>query len=485
MKSIKFLSIILALILSVSACKLPDNINPKRATEVPISTLFTNAQLNLVNLVNSSSVNFNISRLIVQYWQETTYFDESRYDFLDRSIPDAFSRTLYRDVLMDFKEAKDKLTSPDYGGNADERDNMVAIIDVLEVYAWHCLVDAFGNVPYSEALKGADNSTPAYDDAATIYADLIARLTTSIAALDGAHGSFGAADLMYGGDADAWKKFAASLKLRLGMRLADADASASKAAVESAVASGVISSAAENGTLQYIGVVPHVNTIYTAYVVNNRKDYLPTNTIVDYMLGLTDPRIGKFFTQVDTSGNGDFVYWGAVAGLDGAQSYNNFSNFAAMFFDPTLEAIMIDFVEVEFLLAEALERGYAVGGDAATHYNNAIEASILYYGGDATDVTNYLGQANVDYATAAGTYKEKIGTQKWIALYNRGVEGWAEWRRLDFPILNIPENMVYGDIPARMPYPFDEKLQNLDNYNAASSAIGGDDHRTKLFWDKN
>jgi len=140
---------------------------------------------------------------------------------------------------------------------------------------------------------------------------------------------------------------------------------------------------------------------------------------------------------------------------------------------------------MEFFLAEAVERGYAVGGTAEEHYNNGVTGSILYYGGTAADAATYLAQADVAYATAPGTWKEKIGTQKWLGMYNRGVEGWSEWRRLDFPILNVPEGMTYGDIPVRYPYPFDENEMNEANYDAASAAIGGDQATTKLWWDVN
>jgi hypothetical protein len=103
---------------------------------------------------------------------------------------------------------------------------------------------------------------------------------------------------------------------------------------------------------------------------------------------------------------------------------------------------------------------------------------------DATAAT-YLAQTSVAYATAVGTFKQKIGNQKWLGLFDRGVESWAEWRRLDYPLLNPPEGMVYADIPKRMPYPYNENKMNLTNYTAAAAAIGGDQATTKLFWDKN
>ena len=59
----------------------------------------------------------------------------------------------------------------------------------------------------------------------------------------------------------------------------------------------------------------------------------------------------------------------------------------------------------------------------------------------------YLAQPMLLMLLQQVTYKQKIGTQKWLALFDRGVEGWAEWRRLDFPILNAPQNMTYADIP--------------------------------------
>ena len=145
-------------------------------------------------------------------------------------------------------------------------------------------------------------------------------------------------------------------------------------------------------------------------------------------------------------------------------------------------ALLLDYAEVEFFLAEVVERGYAVGGTAQSHYNNAITASILYWGGTVPEATAYLAQASVNYLTAAGTWRQKIGVQKWIALYNRGLDAWIEWRRLDAPQLSPAVDAV-SDIPLRYPYPVNEQNVNTANYNAASTAIGGDDVTTMLWWD--
>jgi hypothetical protein len=147
----------------------------------------------------------------------------------------------------------------------------------------------------------------------------------------------------------------------------------------------------------------------------------------------------------------------------------------------------LDYSEVEFLLAEAVERGYNVQGSAEEHYNNAVASSINYWGGTADDVTSYLGQPDVNYSSAAGDWRQKIGNQKWIALYNRGYDAWLSWRRLDAPDLLPPD--VEGAsslvIPKRVIYPINEQTLNGTNRTAAGQAIGGDDGATYLWWDVN
>jgi hypothetical protein len=478
MKSLKYIlsAFVLIFAIAFTSCELPDNLDPKEATEVPVSTIFTNSLVNFANTVNNSSQNVNVSRLFAQYWQQTTYFDESRYNLQDRGIPDSYSSAFYKDILMDIKETKKLINAVEAEGQlAIENANKIAILTVMEVYSYQCLVDAFGNVPYSEALMGAENSAPKYDDAKTIYDDLATKIDAAINAMNTGYGSFGSADVLFDGDVASWKAFASSVKLRLGIRLADVDPGKAKSMVESAAGNAFADG--EGAYFYYNGVVPHVNTIYSHFSVDGRKDWLPANTIVDKMKELNDPRIGQYFTMYE----GD--YKGAIYGLNGAQSYNNYSNFTDRFMAADFEADLMSYPEVAFILAEAAQRGWNVGGSAQEWYNKGVTASILYWGGTQEEADAYLAQPSVAYDAA--NWKMSIGTQKWIALYNQGVEAWAEWRRLDYPILNVPEELTYGDIPVRMNYPFDEGELNPENYAAAVAAMGGDTQKIKLFWDKN
>lgn len=483
MKIRKIYLMILGLMVLVSACELPDNIDPKSATEVPVETLLTNAQVSFVDAVDEISMNVNITRFLAQYCSQTAYTQESRYDFEDRQVPDTYWNQLYRSTLIDLKDARTSLEAQ--AGNESfnaTRDNKIAIIDVIEVYIYHTLIDFFGNIPYEEALMGSENLTPVYDDAKTVHLDLISRLTDDIATLSNGNGdSWGAEELFFGGDTEAWAKVAASLKLRMAMRLADTDAAAAQTHAEAAINAGLIASNDEGFIFHWNGTSPHVNTIHERFNLDGRTDYAPSKTIIDKMLDLNDPRVPLYFAQVDTSGSGDLAYWGLPYGLPGSVNANSYSKFAPEMFAADYPAVLIGYDEVEFLLAEAAARGYTTGGTADEHYEDAITASIEYWGGTAGDAATYVASADVAYD--ANSWKELIGTQKWIALYNRGNEGYASWRIFDWPVLTPPPDFSQEDIPLRWPYPYNEVDLNPDSYATAAAAIGGDDVRTQLFWD--
>lgn len=449
------------------------NNDPKNPTDVPAYSLLTNAERNLARTLTSPNVNLNIFRLIVQQWQETTYLDESRYDLDTRDIPQNLWTALYRDVLEDLHTAK--MLIPAQVNDPVIRANQIAVVEILQVVSFYYLVTTFGNIPYSEALDIA-NVYPKFDDAATIYNDLLTRLNAAIASINTSAEGFGSADIIYDGDMVHWKKFANSWKLKMGMTIADVNSSVAKTIVESAVAGGVFTSNADNAEFVFLSAPPNTNPVWENLVQSGRKDFVAASTIINRMVSLNDPRIPFYFT-LDNSGS----YSGGDPGR--SSNYSTYSKPDEEITKPNFPALIMDYAEVEFFLAEAVERGYNVGGTAAQHYNNAVTASILYWGGTAAQASAYLAQASVNYATAPGTYKQKIGLQKFIALYNRGWEAWIEWRRLDAPALSPAYRAVSG-IPLRFTYPVNEQNYNTKNYNEAAAAIGGDDVSTKLWWDK-
>ena len=447
-------------------------VDPKNSSTVPSASLFTQAEFNLAATVSSSNVNLNIFRLISQYWTETTYFDEANYDLGTRAIPDVWWNAWYTTVLNNFEQAK-KFAATDITDAATLK-NALAITDILEVYSFYNLVNTYGNIPYSQALN-TDLPFPKYDDAKTLYMDLLSRLDKAIGDLDENAGSWGSADLVYGGDPAMWKKFANTFKLKMAMVLADVDPATAKSIAE-AVAPNVFSSNDDNAYFAFQGAPPNTNPIWVDLVQSGRLDFVADNTIVSMMTSLNDPRIPLYFTTDQNGG-----YSGGIAGK--GNTYSIFSKPSTTITAPAFPGNLLDYSETEFNLAEAAARGFNVGGTAETHYNAAITASIEAWGGSAGDAATYLLQPSVAYTTAAGAdYREKIANQEYIALYNRGFDEWVLMRRLDFPVVPAPL-IALTDFPVRFYYPAKESNVNEPNVVAASQAIGGDEVTTKLFWD--
>ena len=479
MKKIYLIFIVLtALTLSCSKDYYEEmNTDTKHPVEVPGVTLFTNAQVALADQIASTNVNLNIWKLVAQYWTETTYIDESNYDIINRTIPDNNFRTYYRNILVDFKEAS-KLISDETAVGDDEtiaKTNKLLIVDLMMVYTYHRMVDIFGNIPYSQALDVDNNITPVYDDAATIYQDMLDRIDNVIEGLDDSGGSFGEADLYYGGDVEAWKIFAYSLKIKIGINLSDVNGSLAQTTIEGA-APNAFTSSDDDCKLVYTNTTPNTNPLYEDLVLSGRKDFVPANTIVDIMNDLNDPRRDDYFDLNDMP-----VYIGGDYGY--SNSYLNFSHISDKIKVAEFPCPLLTYTEVEFYLAEAAARGYSVG-DAEEHYNAGIESSIIEWGGTEADYDAYIAQASVAYTSA--DWKKVIATQSWIASYTRGHVGWTTWRRLDHPTLNIPElpETDDGQVPKRFTYPVNEQTLNSSNYYQAAGTIpGGDKMSSKLFWD--
>lgn len=470
----KYLIIFISITIYFSSCKIDEglNIDEKSPTTVPGSGLFSNATRNMFDLMNSCNVNENVFRLYAQYWAQTTYPDESQYNQVTRNIGGRIWDTMYRDVLQDLKGAKEALIAED----ADDLNNKLAIIEFMEVYTYSILVDTFGNIPFSEALD-TDNPSPVYDDAAAIYSALFDKLDNAISNMGSGQGFEGTQDYVYYGNVNQWKKAANSLKLRMAMRVVDVNSALSKQKAEEAYSSGVILNNADNFGLDYLSAAPNTNPVWVSLVQSGRSDFVASNTIIDVMNPINDPRRGAYFSMLDGA------YVGGIYGsANSPSSASEMSDYMKL---PNLKGNVITSSEVSFLLAEAAANGYAVGGTTEYYYTKGISDSIFEWNGTQNDVDTYLALPEVNYATATGDWKQKVATQKWLAMFNNGFEGWTVYRLFDQPSFNAPEGMSIDDIPTRFIYPLSEATLNGANRDAAASAIGGDTKTTKIFWDAN
>jgi hypothetical protein len=468
------------------------NVDPKSPTSAIASGFIANAERTLVRTVISTNVNLNPFRFYVQYWAATDYPTESRYDLNTRSIPTGYWNALYRDCIRDLREAKTTIPNDATVPDASKA-NAMAVAEVLEIYAWSVLVETYGNIPYTEALD-FNNSRPKYDDQKAIYTDLIARLDAAIGKFDtkqstGLLTGTTSADLINNNSAALWLKFANAMKLRMALVIADDDNAKAKGMAEAAAKAGNLpASNAEAIDLAFNGTFPNTNPLYEDLVRSNRTDFAGTSFFIDQLKGtsgpvkVVDPRLNDYFNPATSTTLDPNTFVGGKYGSTNSKTLNSLpgSKLRAQ----TLPGVLMSYAQVELMLAEASARGYAVGGDVVSHYNAGVTASILEWGGTAAEATAYLAAPSVAYATATGaSYKEKIGYQYWVALYNQPTEAWTQWRRLDYPKLTAPASAISA-IPVRFVYPVAEQNYNGANYTQAASAIGSDVVTTKLFWDK-
>ncbi|MCB0689089.1 MAG: SusD/RagB family nutrient-binding outer membrane lipoprotein, partial [Saprospiraceae bacterium] len=128
---------------------------------------------------------------------------------------------------------------------------------------------------------------------------------------------------------------------------------------------------------------------------------------------------------------------------------------------PLLKSRIISFAEVSFIQAEAAIRGWNTG-DAQTHYENAVRASLETWGvGDTYD--DYITHPEVAFDN---TIKQVI-EQKWIASWTAAAEAWFDYRRTGYPELEAGPLARRSKLPLRFYYGNNEKNINSDNYDAA------------------
>jgi hypothetical protein len=486
------------------------NTGPNNPTDVPNSFYLTGAERGIMD--NTSDVWFgaNMGNQLAQYWSSNQYSSESRYLFRAQVTNDAFNEFYAggrndADInvggLQELKKIVDNcIADPNSSSASGDPNNQIAIATMLRVWLLQTMTDTWGNIPYSQALQPEVTRTPVYDSQRDIYYGLLAEIDMALGKINENAIAPIVGDQIYNGDMASWKKFGNSVKMRLAIRIADVEPADAKTAFEAAAASGGLTSNGDNALLHYGESASQSNLIYYNYEIDGRNDYAASNIMLDNVMEpINDPRLSAFFVERESDG----TWVGEVYGLSEANAAatpnSSVSQRSALIVSATLPGIYMDYAQVEFMLAEAIERGWTVpgGGTAEDHYKAGIQASIDYW----TDLNGspvsqgtidaYIAQDSVDYnivkASSSLGWKYAIGKQKWIALINQGIQGWTEWRRLDFGILQMPADGVLDGtgIPLRIKYAQDEITLNSANYAAAIAAQGPDLQDTKLWWDVN
>jgi hypothetical protein len=481
------------------------NVNPNNPTTAPAGPLFTNAVRLEVGRFAGNSLSG--TALFAQHIAQVQYVDEDR-GHLRSGTMDAFFGA-YASELEDLEKVAlgTATTSPNTAGPAR----------VMQAWGFQNMTDVYGDIPYTEALKGdipGAPTKPKYDSQKDIYYALLKSLTDASATMKvgSTDPGLGNSDPIYKGDMSKWLKFSNGLRARLAMRMSKADPAKATAELAAAFAApgGMMSSNADNAKLTWPGDGIFDNPWATNFA--GRDDHRVSKTLLDTMNVLNDPRM-KVYAQprkcpVATSPcpNPDPtpVYAGLQNGLDNVTVtpfFNTTSRPGAIFYPGATvygtfgtsagratPSYIMTAAEVAFIQAEAANRG--IGGLTAAaakgFYDNGVTLSITQWGGTAAEAAAYLAQPGVAYAGGA-TGLQQIGLQKWIALYTQSTEAWSEYRRTGNPASLKMGPKAYSDtptIPRRFLYPVSEVSVNKASLDAAIAAQGADGYYTRVWWDK-
>lgn len=462
------------------------------------------------NLIYASTMMQGMSS-VIGYWAGDKYMLNEGYTaaYWEKAYPDQIK---YAADLVEFTKGK------------AQYNNIHQIGRIWKALMFQRLTDLYGDIPYFDAGKGyyTGNLYPKYDSQQAIYADLLKEVDEAGTALT-VGGDAVTGDLVYGGDVNKWKRFAASLMLRMAMRLTKADATLAQSYITKAFGK-TMTGDADNALFKHDANGGRVTQNRAAQVLlgdGGQEHYYTrwSSTFINYLKTNNDPRLSKvavtkLFLRDDLKGepnmNPAFITTASVqkgmpngkdlsgiAGRDVRQdaSYTDFTDYSSP--NPGMlkrdgNTIILTYAETELLWAEAAQR-FNIGGSAAAHYNAGVTAAMTYLSQFDPSMTLTAGDA-ANYLTAhpyvAANGLEMISTQYWAHTITMldFYETWSNWRRTGLPALVpivYPNTNTGGSIPRRFPYPLIEGVSNAANYKTASAAVpGGDKLVGRVWWDK-
>ena len=402
---------------------------------------------------------------------------------------------VYNTILVNYKFIE----------NASETDplqgNYLAIAKIMEAYHFSRLVDQFGNIPYSEALKGGTLNYPKYDDQKTVYLAQIATLDSALLVLKNADPNAedpGAYDVMFGGDMEMWRKFANTVKLQVLLNLTQtADGPALIKTELTGLTEADMLGAGEDASVNpgYSNASAQQQNPYYGNVgfttggsdQGNHDFYRANSYAVNFYKNTGDTWRPQLY--YDTTSNGTVT--GRAYGSLVPTEHNTVVSAIGpgLIGAATQSAPIIGAYESLFMQAEAAQRGYfAPTITVDSLYNSAVAESFRIVGVDpdsyAADANTYVNNGNVNTTWAAAADKIKlIVTQEWAALNQYdALQAWNNWRRLGIPA-NLPVSIYPGTsaphVPIRYYYPQSETNTNGANVTAQGAI---NIQSTKIFW---
>lgn len=444
-----------AMLLMFSSCTdfLDVNDNPTKVKDANLSVLLP------TTIERTSAAHYNA----MLSTNQVTHHLDNYFGYYGQFDANAVWEIGYLRSLNQLKDIYDRAEeSPHYRG----------VARVLQAVNLGLMTGFWENIPYSEALQGSMNTTPAYDSQESIYGVMLNYLDEAITLL-AAEQSFlkpGTDDLIYGGNLQKWTKLAYSLKARYLLHLSKRSNS-NWAAIVDAASKG-FSSSADNFQLVYNDV--NQNPLHQLAKANLTGNYTYTfsymfiNALKDTRYGTADPRLEKLVTKGTSA-----EYFGLTS-FD-KEAPGNTCNIPVTSWYSLVNSpiLMMSYAELKFIEAEAQLN---LGGDANTPYAAGVAAHMAMVGADGTA---YM--AHPDFALNGNNDLKKLMREKYIAMVY-SPEFWNDMRRHDFnPNVfegfvkvskdNFPLATERSGPAHRALYPTSEQNRNADNVQANFKAM--------------
>jgi len=437
----------------------PDlNIDPNQASEVSMNTLLPSIEGHLAYVLAGGNTIIGYQAIWLQQLDGIARqsLAHTNYIMLPTSISLLFDLT-YSQAMMDAMVLIDL-------ANEQNSPHNLGVAKICLAICLGQLTDVFNDIPWSEALQGIADPTPAYDSQEFIYEEIHRLLDEAIEHLLESNESVGIdGDYFYNGDPVLWLKAAHALKARYYLHLTK-----------------------RKGNQAYQNALNELELAFTSNIDDMQFNFgsgaSESNPLYQFMRDWADVRMGAYFIDMLKEYNDPRLavyaypddneeYTGSVPG-SGNASASWPGPAVAEAESPTY---LITYVELLFMKAEII---YQTGNDEIQVREILIQA-----------VTESLDKLSVydeswlaEYASSIADLQgidlfEEVMTQKYIATFYQP-EVYHSWRRTGFPLIPLNPNGAEGQIPRRFPYSSYEQSFNKENVPQGVSITD------RVWWDE-
>lgn len=449
----------IAMTFTLNSCDLPEtNIDPTRLNDVSLNLILPTAISQTA--YNQSALQARMPGIVMQQFvgfdaQQVGY---SNYNITSNEFNNYWNFGLYAGALKDCDVIINKAVE-------EGQIHYEAIAKILMAYNYGMATTMFGDIPFSQALKGLEELEPTYDSQEDVYAGIQQLLDEAIVNLgqESPAAGPGGDDLIFSGDADLWAATAHALKARFYMHVSKQDNSAyAKVLTEIDMA---FTSLDEQPNFKWDLALAAACPI-AAFGVERSNTLNIDKSFAASMDANADPRKSLYMiASNDTVADPDWLFHSITKGDNLYWAQNN------------TVVPFISFVEIEFMRAEAL---LASGGsDVESALVSGIVASMQQVGLAAADYDAYVADRSDLSGMNDAEKLERIMEEAYTSYYGFSMlEVWTNYRRTGYPVLTPSPNGTSGlnpsgVVPRRFPYPLDEETTNGDNVSAAVTNQGG------------